>query len=275
MPNLVTVEFRGDTLFAVEEAGGAFVAVKPICDRLGLSWSAQRERINRDDLLREDSRMMRLPSLGGAQDSLCLALRLINGWLFGIDVARVKPELREAVLAYKRECYEVLADRFLGPRVSADPIRIPEPGQDTEYRRRLDTVSEARRLYGAARARLLYERLDLPAVPELPELPIDDPEVIVSSIDRRMSDLIVEFIEKRQAWTGTCTQLLAFLNRAAPEVTRRHVGWPRTPRALSNALSRVAAPLLRPRGIELARSRSEFQRTVSLTLLRQPPRSGD
>lgn len=37
---LITVEFRGDTLFAVDDVDGVFVAVKPICDRLGMSWSA-------------------------------------------------------------------------------------------------------------------------------------------------------------------------------------------------------------------------------------------
>lgn len=40
MQQLITVEFRGDTLFAVDDVDGVFVAVKPICDRLGMSWSA-------------------------------------------------------------------------------------------------------------------------------------------------------------------------------------------------------------------------------------------
>ncbi|MRN76835.1 MULTISPECIES: phage antirepressor N-terminal domain-containing protein [unclassified Brucella] len=41
MSKIITVDFRNDTLFAVERDDGVFVAVKPICDTLGLSWGSQ------------------------------------------------------------------------------------------------------------------------------------------------------------------------------------------------------------------------------------------
>ena len=41
-------------------------------------------------------------------------LDMHNGWLFGIDANRVKPELRATVIAYQRECYRVLAAHFHG-----------------------------------------------------------------------------------------------------------------------------------------------------------------
>ena len=44
----------------------------------------------------------------------CLSLEMINGWLFGIDASRVKPEIRETVLAYQRECYAVLYNYWHG-----------------------------------------------------------------------------------------------------------------------------------------------------------------
>lgn len=43
---------------------------------------------------------------------LFLELDYLNGWLFGIDANRVKPELRQRVIDYQRECYKVLADYF-------------------------------------------------------------------------------------------------------------------------------------------------------------------
>lgn len=39
MSQIITVDFRGDTIFAVQQTGTPFVAVKPICDRLGLAWT--------------------------------------------------------------------------------------------------------------------------------------------------------------------------------------------------------------------------------------------
>jgi hypothetical protein len=110
---IIAVNFRSDTLFAVEHEDGVFVAVKPISDTLGLIWRKQQERISRDPILAEGSNMVVIPSPGGPQETTCLRLDLVNGWLFGIDESQVKDEeTRQKVLAYKRECYRVLFDHF-------------------------------------------------------------------------------------------------------------------------------------------------------------------
>ncbi|MEN3239019.1 phage antirepressor N-terminal domain-containing protein [Methylobacterium ajmalii] len=264
MSALVTVDFRGDTLFAVERDDGVFVAIKPICDRLGLAWHKQRERINRDPLLREGVFETKIPSPGGIQETVCLALRLINGWLFGISVNHVKPEMREHVLAYQRECYETLADRFLGPRAGAQPSAASlEPGQDTEYRRRLDTVSEARRLYGSARARLLYERLGLPEVPELPPGYISEAAERIFAADA-FAVALDAFARARAPWTGTPRALRAALNAEASPAARAARTWPGTDQALGNALKRMT-PDLRARGILVGR-RHSGERFITLAL---------
>ena len=53
---------------------------------------------------------------------------MINGWLFGIDAARVKEDIRARVLAYQRECYVVLYNYWhgkgsYGTLTPADEIR--------------------------------------------------------------------------------------------------------------------------------------------------------
>jgi hypothetical protein len=55
---------------------------------------------------------MTAPSVGGDQKTLALRLDMLNGWLFGISAARVKPELRETLICYQRECFDVLARHF-------------------------------------------------------------------------------------------------------------------------------------------------------------------
>jgi hypothetical protein len=52
---------------------------------------------------------------------LCLPLKFIPGWLFGVQAGRVKEELRDKVLRYQRECYDVLAEAFFEGRLTADP----------------------------------------------------------------------------------------------------------------------------------------------------------
>ncbi len=56
------------------------------------------------------------------------------------------------------------------------------------------------------------------------------------------------FMETAKEWEGTATELLAALDGAAAEATRKLKGWPATPRALSGRLRR-AAPNLRKVGI--------------------------
>jgi P22_AR N-terminal domain/ORF6C domain len=43
---------------------------------------------------------------------LCLPLEHIPGWLFGVSPSRVRPELRDKVKQYRRECYRVLWEAF-------------------------------------------------------------------------------------------------------------------------------------------------------------------
>ena len=40
---------------------------------------------------------------------------MLNGWLFGVDVNRVRPELRERLMQYQRECFQVLNAHFNRP----------------------------------------------------------------------------------------------------------------------------------------------------------------
>lgn len=179
MSNIITVDFRNDTLFAVERDDGVFVALKPISDTLGLKWSGQHDRINRDPILSEGIRVIGMPSIGGTQETTCLRLEMVNGWLFGIDESRVKDEeTRQRVLAYKRECYGVLFKHFYGRSAAAPAADLPhviatEDARKESVRTRRQLVSEARQSYGTHSARQLWAYLGLPMVPAMttPEAP--------------------------------------------------------------------------------------------------------
>lgn len=165
MSKLITVDFHDDTLFASDTSDGVFVAIKPISDGLGLKWSGQHDRLNRDPILAEGIRVIRMPSPGGEQETVALRLNLLQGWLFGIDVARVKPDVRDRVLAYKRECFDVLHRHFYGPADRA--VALPEPARDEPVPVRRQLVTEARQTFGVRAAGSLWFALGLPIVPEM------------------------------------------------------------------------------------------------------------
>lgn len=162
MTKIVSVDFRDDTLFAAEMPDGVYVAITPICNSLGLAPNKQRERIQNDPILSEGGTVTVFPSAGGMQDTFCLRLDLVNGWLFTIDESRVKDdETRQRVLAYKRECYRVLAAHFLGQGETSRP----DAADSLTCRRQL--VAEARQTFGNKSARELWFALDLPIVPSM------------------------------------------------------------------------------------------------------------
>lgn len=122
---LTSIDFHGQTLLATIQDNVVYTALKPICENIGLSWNAQFERIKRDEVLVEGIRMIRTPTKGGFQDVVCLPLTLLNGWLFGVDTNRVKAEIRETLITYKKECYQALFDYWnngvaVNPRATKD-----------------------------------------------------------------------------------------------------------------------------------------------------------
>jgi hypothetical protein len=110
-----SVDFYGDELVAVQAEGEVYVPIGVICEYMGLSWPGQRQRIGRDPVLSEALVSICVThgeSLRGPREMLCLPLKYLNGWLFGVNANRVKPELRERVIQYQRECYDILAQAF-------------------------------------------------------------------------------------------------------------------------------------------------------------------
>ena len=96
-----TVLFYDDELTAVRVKDGTiYVPIRPICDNLGIALAGQRERINRDPVLTEAVTSVSVTLTQQAREMLCLPLRFIPGWLFGINANRVKPELKDRIIRY-------------------------------------------------------------------------------------------------------------------------------------------------------------------------------
>jgi len=120
-----SIDFYGDALVAVlvevNDRSQVYVPVRPLCAYLGLAWSGQYERIKRDPILAEALRSVRVTRTeGGERGVVCLPLEYLPGWLFGISGSRVRPELQEKILRYRRECFRVLWEAFQDEAMVAD-----------------------------------------------------------------------------------------------------------------------------------------------------------
>lgn len=105
--SLVHVPFYGTILFLVNVNGEPYTPMKPIVEGMGLAWNGQFEKLNRNQE-RWGIRVTRIPSESGEQETLCMPLRKLPGWLMTIHPTRVKPEIREKILRYQNECDDVL-----------------------------------------------------------------------------------------------------------------------------------------------------------------------
>lgn len=155
---LVTVDFHGQSILAATIDGKPYVAMKPIVENIGLQWEAQQKRIQRNPVLKAAMSMMDIPSAGGLQQTTCLPLSMLNGWLFGVDVNRVREEIRPKLIRYQTECFEVLAQHFMpaqrphNPAIDYDRI---SPAQKQDLKEIVNAIVQAGvQKYGETWARL-------------------------------------------------------------------------------------------------------------------------
>lgn len=105
-----------------------YVAMKPICEALGIDFSSQLKRTKRDyEFLSGMVIYMTTTGGDGKQYSMaCLPLKYVFGWLFTIDEETVKPEAKNAIKRYKIECYDALYQHFTGIQFKRTQLLLAE-----------------------------------------------------------------------------------------------------------------------------------------------------
>jgi hypothetical protein len=133
------VSFYEDELLAVRADDGAvYVAIRQLCDALGVDRRGQVRRIKDHDVLAEGYRrggLISPPSTsgrgGGLQKATFLRVDLVPLWLSGISPNRIKEEVRSKLKRFQREAAKVLWEAFQEGRLTADPVFDELLAQDT------------------------------------------------------------------------------------------------------------------------------------------------
>lgn len=102
----INVPFHGNNLYVVNYNGEPHVPMKPIVEGMGLDWKSQFSKIK--SRFSKGMVEITIPTKGGEQSMICLALRKLAGWLHTISPNKVKPEIRDKVIQYQEECDDVL-----------------------------------------------------------------------------------------------------------------------------------------------------------------------
>lgn len=129
MNQVQNISFHGQTVPVFSHNNQHYVAMKPIVENIGLDWVSQYKKIQRSEILKSGMVMMTIPATDGkTYETACLPLDYLNGWLFGVDARRVKPEIRSRLLTYQRECFRVLNEYFNPKAIQPKPIKALPSG---------------------------------------------------------------------------------------------------------------------------------------------------
>jgi len=120
LANTHSVNFHNDTVFALEHEGVAYVAMRPICENIGIDWDTQSRKLNRNKDKFSCCHMTATGADGKQYQMLCLPLKKLNGWLFSINPEKVRPDIKDKIVMYQEECFEVLYNYFNQPASSKD-----------------------------------------------------------------------------------------------------------------------------------------------------------
>lgn len=95
------------------ENGEKRIAIKPICEALGISYEPQFQKLKEDDFLASTIMLSIMVGADGRQREMStIPYKYVFGWLFTINPKNVKLEAQEAVTRYRIECYDVLYNHF-------------------------------------------------------------------------------------------------------------------------------------------------------------------
>jgi hypothetical protein len=108
------VDYDGVTMLAcMDDQGIIRVGVRSICDGLGIDYSGQMQRINRDDVLPQGVCKIQIPTNQGIQETNMMDIEYLPFFLVGIKASMCKPKVRPALKEFKVKAKDVLAAAFL------------------------------------------------------------------------------------------------------------------------------------------------------------------
>ncbi|HBH8813477.1 TPA: phage antirepressor N-terminal domain-containing protein [Escherichia coli] len=130
--NTSYVPFNGQQIITAMAAGVAYVAMKPIVENLGMSWSTQQTKLMKKISKFNCVHMNMVAADGKLRKLLCLPLKKLNGWLFSINPEKVRADIRDKLIQYQEECFSVLHDYWTkGHVVNPRKAKKALPGKIT------------------------------------------------------------------------------------------------------------------------------------------------
>ena len=96
-----------------EKDGKIWVALKPLCETLGVARFNQQKKVRKSDTIMWYDIILH-DSIGREQSMLCIEIDSIGEWIFSINPKKVKPELVEKLMVFRKKLQVVLYQAVTG-----------------------------------------------------------------------------------------------------------------------------------------------------------------
>ena len=110
------VNFNSNPIMAVtdNQTGIVYIPCKPICEAIGVSWDAQRVKIQEDEVLNSVIVQCTVTASDGKQREMtCIPLEFLNGWLFKLNPSKIRNiTTRQKVINFQKYMYSNLRRIF-------------------------------------------------------------------------------------------------------------------------------------------------------------------
>ncbi|EAN1278169.1 antirepressor protein Ant [Salmonella enterica] len=164
--NTSYVPFNGQQIITAIAAGVAYVAMKPIVENLGMSWSTQQTKLMKQLQKFNCVHMNMVAADGKLRKLLCLPLKKLNGWLFSINPEKVRADIRDKLIQYQEECFTVLHDYWTKGEAE-NPRKKTSVDERTPLRDAVNMlVSKKHLMYPEAYA-MIHQRFNVESIEEL------------------------------------------------------------------------------------------------------------
>ena len=186
MKELTQIPFHDTTIYTT--ADGTHVALRPVCDSLGLDFSGQLQRLQRQSW----AVVGMTPTTGSdgkTYEMTFIDRRTFTMWLATIDTGRVKNErTRELVRIYQCEAADAL-DKYFNEGVAINPRTVQSAGAEDPALTRARGLAD---LIGKFRGIIADDYLDAKAKIVLARAMGDTPEIEASARPLYVQDYMRE-----------------------------------------------------------------------------------
>lgn len=247
-----TVDFHNQTLITLQKDNVAYVAMKPICENIGLNWDAQRQRISRDEVLAQGTVIITAPTKGGLQEMLCLPIQYLNGWLFGVDTNRVKAEIKETLITYKKECYQALFD-YWHKGVAVNPRRITiSTEQQQAIRSAVAKVCKDNRTHYQTVYEALKKEFDIPRYNELLAVDFERAMVFIENFELPSAEIAQKPFDIHDYLNAKSNQIMDYVHDLERVVFELTGNYPKRPYKSDEIAKGVIGHCLNGQRVELS-----------------------